>query len=241
MLKRFNEYIKENKEPLVQNEISKGGKGVFKSFLKTLTSLGSKDISINYKVVRDEYIAIYTTDELDGEDIKDIFKRYKSLSQYLDLISKEKMILYFGIKNSAKLQYGIISDENFLPIGQFKLTNTTIKWILNLNIKSSTSLKKLLKQFSYQNLLTIGKIREDMDNFNIGDFTEKSLGMLNDDILSFGYKGYGTWQNGIFSQKEYDNLKLKLKQWLLNKKWHNKVQIKIEPNNFWINIHYKIK
>jgi hypothetical protein len=241
MIKNFTQYIKENKEPLVQSEISKSGKGVFKSFLKTLSALNTKDIINNNKGMRDGFLAIYEHNNVDFEDLKDVFRRYKSLSRYLDIVNKEKIGLYYGLTNNGKLEYGFSDIDKLFPIGVFKLTNTSIKWINNLSLKYSVPLKKLLKNLTYNNLKLLGIIKKDMDQYDIGKYTEKSSPQLNDNIISFGYKGHGKWINGNFSKEQYKELKENFIEWVLDRKWSDKVQVKIEPRNFWINIHLKLK
>lgn len=241
MIKNFTQYIKENKEPLIQSEISKSGKGVFKSFLKTLSALNTKDIINDNKAIRNEFLAIYKHENLDFEDVKDIFRRYKSLTRYLDIVSKDKIGLYYGVTDVGKLEYGFVDNEKLFPIGSFKLTNTSIKWINGLNLKYSAPLKRLLDKLTYNSLKLLGIIKKDMNNYDIGKYTEKSKPQLNDNIISFGYKGHGKWINGNFSEEQYKVLKEDFRKWVLNKKWCDKVQVKIEPRNFWINIHLKIK
>lgn len=241
MIKNFTQYIKENKEPLVQSEISRSGKGVFKSFLKTLSALNTKDITNDNKAIRSDFLAMYKHENIDFEDIKDVFRRYKSLSRYLNIVSKDRIGLYYGITDNGKLEYGFVDSERLFPIGSFKLTNTSIKWINGLNLKYSTPLKKVLKNLSYNNLKLLGIIKKDMGQYDIGKYTEKSKPQLNDNIISFGYKGHGKWINGNFSKEQYIKLKENFREWVLNRKWSDKVQVKIEPRNFWIDIHLKIK
>lgn len=241
MVKKFNEFIKINEA--VQEEISNAGKGVFKSFLKTLTALGSKDISRDRKASQDDFIAYFEQENISSFEVRTIFKRFKSLTQYIDLINedKETLKMYFGIKTSAKLEYGISYEDKLLPIGSFKLSNSTIKWVLNLKSKSAASLKKLIVNLSYNDLLVFGKIKEDMLDFEPGYYAKRSYPEINDNVITFGYKGYGKWENGKFSDQQLNELKSNLKKWMSNKKWGSKVMIKLEANNFWVNIHFKTK
>jgi len=245
MIKKFDEYYKykELSESLVQTEISKAGKGVFKSFLKTLTALGYKDISQDYKHSKDGFIAYFEQEEVSSFEARTIFKRFKSLTQYIGLIdgSKDKLKMYFGIKNSAKLEYGISYEDKLLPIGSFKLSNSTIKWILGLDSKSSSSFKKLIVNISYNDLLTFGRIKEDMKDYKPGFYSKRSYPTISDNVITFGYKGFGEWINGNFSDEQLNELKSNLKKWMSNKKWKSKVMIKLDTSNFWINIHFKTK
>jgi hypothetical protein len=61
---------------------------------------------------------------------------------YVGLIDyKNEVDLYFGIKCDGTFEYGVSYDKH-LQIGQFKLTSSVIKWIVLLESKSATSLKR---------------------------------------------------------------------------------------------------
>lgn len=242
MIKKFNDFKYKINEA-VQEEISNAGKGVFKSFLKTLTALGGKDISNSDKVHKDEYLAYFEKEGISSFETRTIFKRFKSLSKYIDLIddNKETLKMYFGIKTSAKLEYGISYEDKLLPIGSFKLSNSTIKWVLNLNSKSASSFKKLIVNLSYNDFVIFGRIKQDMLSYDPGFYAKRSYPVISDNIITFGYKGYGKWENGKFSDEQIIELKRNLKEWISSKKWKDKVRIKLEAKNFWVNIYFKTK
>lgn len=229
-------------ESMAQEEISVAGKGVFSSFLKSLTALGKKDNKANFDICPDDFLIYYQLDNLLSEDVKTIFKRFKSLFRYINLIDygKNEVNLYFGIKTDGYFEYGI-SYESRLPIGQFKLNKSTINWILRLESKSAESLKKDLVNLSFNDILILGKIKTDMIDYRPGYFESKSPVYINDKVISFGYYGFGNWNNGKLSEEDLLKTKSDFSNWVIDKKWGTKVLVSINPKSFWLNIHLKLK
>lgn len=218
------------------------GKGVFTSFLKSLTALGQKETNPNWEKCPDDFLLFYYYPNLDSTIVKQIFTRFKSLSMYLDTIDygKNEVNLYFGLKSDGNFEYGI-SYDNLTPIGQFKLSQSITKWIISLESKSSQSLKKELVNLSLSDILTLGRIKNDMLTFNPGYHEKKLAPMLRDRVISFGYFGAGKWDNGKLDEGELMNVKNNFTTWLLNKKWSEKILISVKPESFWVYIHIKLK
>ena len=169
--------------------------------------------------------------------------RFKSLSRYLDLVDyqQNEVSLYFGIKCDGNFEYGICYD-NLLPIGQFKLNQSVIKWILSLESKSAFSLKKELVNLTYSDILILGQIKRDIGTFNPGYFEKKLFPQIKDRVFSFGFYGVGKWDNGQLDQGEFMNIKNNFTTWLISKKWGGKVLISVpQPKSFWFNLHIKLK
>jgi hypothetical protein len=128
-----------------------------------------------------------------------------------------------------------------MPIGQFKLSQSVIKWIVQLDLKSAASLKKELVNLSYQDILLLGKIKTDMKDFTPGYHEQRTKPTLVDKVLSFGYYGIGKWDNGKLDEGELFNIKGNFSNWILSKKWSDKVLISVKAQSFWLNIHIKLK
>jgi hypothetical protein len=229
-------------EPLTESEITVAGKGIFISFLKALTSLGQKELGPNWSKCPDDFLLYYYYPNLQSEIIKQVFSRFKSLSRYLDLVDyqKNEVDLYFGIKCDGNFEYGLHYDVP-TPIGQFKLNQSVIKWICQIESKSAHSLKKELVNLSLFDLMTLGKIKLDMKGFNPGYHESKDVVKIQDKIISFGYKGLGKWDNGKFDEGEFMNIKNNFTTWLLTKKWGSKVLISVKPTSYYVHIHIKLK
>lgn len=229
-------------EPLTESEITVAGKGIFISFLKSLTSLGQKEIGPSFEKCPEDFILYYHYSNLQSEHVKQIFSRFKSLSRYLDLIDyqKNEVDLYFGVKCDGNFEYGLHYDTP-TPIGQFKLSQTVIKWICQIESKSASSLKKELVNLTLADIMILGKIKTDMLTFNPGYHEKKLSPILKDRIFSFGYFGLGRWDNGKLDEGELMNVKNNFTTWLLTKKWGSKVLISVKPMSFWVYLHIKLK
>ena len=228
--------------PVIQQEISVAGKGVFSSFLKSLTALGRKESSPDYENCPKDFLIYYNYKNLNTNDVKIIFSRFKSLLRYSDKIdySKNEINLYFGIKCDGQFEYGI-SYDNLLPIGQFKLSISSIKWLVQQQSKSAQSIKKELVNLTYNDILLLGKIKMDMVDFNPGYHEKRSYPTINDRVISFGYYGVGKWDNGKLDEGEYMNIKNNFTTWVISKKWGGKVLVSVKPQSFWLYIHIKLK
>lgn len=249
-IERYLEYGVEDKEPeiivsteiLESQEISVSGKGVFTSFLKALTALGQKENTPNWNKTPDEFLIYYFFPNLNSDAVKSIFSRFKSLHRYINLISYDQnsVNLYFGVKCDGQFEYGI-NYENNLPIGQFQISKSVIKWIISIESKSAQSLKKELVNLSYNDIITLGKIKMDMKEFNPGYHERKLNPELKDKVISFGYFGAGRWDNGKIDEGELMNIKNNFTTYLLSRRWGSKVLISVKAVSFWVYLHIKLK
>jgi hypothetical protein len=154
---------------------------------------------------------------------------------------KNEVSLYFGVKCDGELEYGVSYDGNFTPFGSFKLNQTIIKWLNNIEAKSAFSLKKELVNLSYIDIITLGKVKSDMIQYNPGYHEKRLKPELKDRVMSFGYCGIGKWDNGKLDESELANLKGNFVTWLLSKNWGSKVLISVNANSYWLYIHIKLK
>jgi hypothetical protein len=127
------------------------------------------------------------------------------------------------------------------PIGQFRLSQSVIKWICQIESKSASSLKKELVNLTLADVITLGKIKLDMKEFNPGYHESKDVVKIQDKIISFGYKGLGKWDNGKFDEGEFMNIKNNFTTWVMTKRWGGKVLISVKPTSYYVYIHIKLK
>lgn len=226
----------------LSGEITIAGKGIFTSFLKCLTGLGQKEAQPSWEKCPEDFLLYYYYPNLQSEDVKQMFTRFKSLSRYIDLVDyqKNEVDLYFGVRCDGEFEYGLHYDNN-QPIGKFKLSQTTIKWICQLESKSAHSLKKELVNLTYADILLFGRIKSDMSSFQPGYFEKKLQATIKDRVISFGYYGIGKWDNGKLDEGELQNIKNNFTTWLLSKRWGSKVLISVKPMSFWVYLHIKLK
>jgi hypothetical protein len=148
--------------------------------------------------------------------------------------------LYFGLRCDGQFEYGFTYEEN-LPIGQFKISKSVIKWILSIESKSAQSLKKEIVNLNHSDILTLGLIKGDMSSFSPGYFESKIKPQVKDRVISFGYQGAGKWDNGKLDEGELMNIKNNFTTFLLSKKWGGKVLISVKAMSFWVYLHIKLK
>jgi hypothetical protein len=229
-------------EPLTESEVGVAGKGIFTSFLKCLTSLGQKEKEADFKNCPNNFLIFYFFPNLDSQVVKQIFTRFRSLTNYLDLINyqENQTNLYFGIKCDGQFEYGI-SYQTLTQIGQFKLSKSIMKWICQIESKSASSLKKQLVNLTYQDIINLGQIKSDLLNFNPGYHESKLPVTVSDRIISIGYFGVGKWDNGKLDEGELNNVKSNFSTFALSKRWGDKILISIKPESFWVKIHIKLK
>lgn len=229
-------------EPIVESELAMAGKGIFQSFLKSLTALGQKEKDLNFEKCPPDFLIFAFFENLDAKTVKEIFERFRSLTHYLDLIDygKNEVSLYFGIRCDGNLEYGVSYDVRF-PIGSFKITKSAIKWLNELQSKSLFSLKKELVNLSYEDIMALGKIKADMAQYNPGYSEKRMMPVLKDRVISFAYYGIGRWDNGVLDEGEYINIKSNFVNWLMSKKWNDRVLISVKANSFWLYMHIKLK
>ena len=218
------------------------GRGIFHSFLKSLTALGQKERQCDYEKCPDDFLLFYFCENLDAAAVKQVFARFRSLVPYLDHIDygKNEAGLYFGIKLDGTLEYGAFY-ESPVPFGSFRLNQSAIKWLNSIEAKSAFSLKKELVNLSSSDILLLGKAKADMLQYNPGYHEKRMKPILKDRVMSFGYQGIGKWDNGKLDEAELMNLKNNFVAWLLSKSWGSKFLISVKPSSYWLYIHIKLK
>ena len=82
-----------------QSEITIAGKGIFNSFLKCLTALGQKESNPNWNECDENFLIFYNFKNLDSNLVKQIFSRFRSLTNYLHLIDYSKNTVNFKMIN----------------------------------------------------------------------------------------------------------------------------------------------
>ncbi len=95
-------------EDLMESESSVAGKGVFSSFMKTLTALGQKDMKPNWEKCPSDFLIFYYYPGIESDVVKQIFERFKSLVKFSGMIDygKNDVSLYYGIKCDGTFEYG---------------------------------------------------------------------------------------------------------------------------------------
>lgn len=229
-------------ETLTESEITQGGKGAFTSFLKVMTALGQKDLIPDFESCPAEFILFYPSTNIDTSTVKSVLGRYRSLARFVEDVdyTQNELRLYYGVTCDGEVEYGAIAEHKG-RFGGFRLTQSAIKWINTLEMKSLFSLKKELVNLNQKDLKNMGSIKHDLVSYSPG-YSEGSMApTICDRIMSFGFKGVGRWDNGVLDEGELQNLKSNFISWMMGKKWSDKVLISVKASSYWLYIHLKLK
>lgn len=220
-----------------------GGKNIFKCFLKIISALGQKNCQINWEKTPVDFLAFFVTDSVDLEQTKGIMSRYLYFDKFIksNQSSSTKSNLYFGIKSNLNLEYGIIVDGKSYFLGSFLLTQGTYNFIMTLDLKSATNLKKFLVSMDLSKLGIYSKLKSVMKDYFPGQSESKLNPTISGDVISYGYEGLGNWDNGQLDSGELENIKNNFRSFLMQYKWSDKTQFNVIPSDHWVFINIKIK
>ncbi len=220
------------------NESILAGKGVYHSFLKTLTALGQKDKMVATEECPDNFLIFQAFEGLKSDVVTQVFKRFRSLDNLLS--GSGEISLYMGITCDGKLEYGT-GLENRIPFGRFTLNKTALKWISEMESKSIKALKREINGLTIPEIMLLGKIKTDMLTYLPGNLEGGKTSRLKDGILRFVYQEVGGWDNNQLDEGELENIKSNFLTWLMCKKWSDKVLVSIKPGILCVYIYVKPK
>ena len=252
MIQDHRNGTEEQKEPVViaytdanlleANEVI-AGKNLFKCYLKVFTALGLKETKPDWENTPESFLIYFKTGLIDVNGIKSVMSRYRYFDTFINEIdyTQNECQLYFGIKCDSTFEYGIVTEDQIIPIGKFKLTKGILNWILTLDSPSAINLKRELLHLDISKIALFCKIKNEMKNFVPGSSEKKMNPQLNDDIITFGYYGIGKWDNGKMDTGELENVKNNFKIFLAKYKWAERVQVSVTSNQFWLYLNIKLK
>jgi hypothetical protein len=252
MIQDYKNGTEEQKEPVVTaytdvnlseaNEVI-AGKNLFKCYLKVFTALGLKETKPDWENTPESFLIYFKTGLIDVNGIKSVMSRYRYFDTFINEIdyTQNECQLYFGIKCDSTFEYGILTEDQIIPIGKFKLTKGILNWILTLDSPSSINLKRELLHLDINKIALFCKIKNEMKNFIPGSSEKKMNPQLNGDIITFGYYGIGKWDNGKMDVGELENVKNNFKIFLAKYKWAERVQVSVTSNQFWLYLNIKLK
>ena len=148
-------------------DVAVGGKNIFKSFLKLITSLGLKEIQIDWNKCPKNYLFYIHYENIDSIVLKSVINsRFKSLAHISDKLdyTKNECHLYYGLNTDMIFEYGIISETN-KNLGVFKVNKSNFDWLLTLDSLSFLNFKKHLVHFTFDHILLFAKLKKDVEKF----------------------------------------------------------------------------
>lgn len=237
------EVIAYTSDNLIESTETLGGKNIFKCFLKIITALGQKDMKINWQNTPKDFIFYFLSNLIKVDDLKSVSSRYQYFDDFTNKIdyTNNDCKLFYGFRDNMTFEYGIITENEKIVTGQFKITKAILNWLMTLDSPSSINIKKELVSLNYNKIILISKIKNEMLKYKLGDDNTKIHFSIQGDILSFGYFGVGKWDNGKIDEGEIENVKSNFRNFLMQFKWSDKVQISITSNQFWLYLNIKLK
>jgi len=215
-----------------------GGKNVFKSFLKCITSLGLSKVN---KVPKSGYIIHYETHECADDLVRQSMDRFRSLSTIHGTQPSGRSVkLYLGIDSQLALSYGISGPDGQAAIGSFNLTKATFSWIQTLGSPSASSLRAELFDLHWDDMLLFKKVYKFMSEYPIGKKDSMAVS-LDAGTLCFSYYGVSRWDDGVIDSGEYENLKTNLKTRLATVPWYDRILVRLSAQNFSLSICFRVK
>lgn len=220
-----------------------GGKNIFKCFLKVVSALGQKSCDINWNYTPTNWLCMFMSDTLNIEQIKDVMSRYLYFDTFIKSHESPSKMgkLFYGIKDDLNLEYGVIIDEDRITLGSFLLTQGTYNFIMTLDLKSSTNLKKFLVDLDLSKLNILSKVKSVMKDYFPGQSENKLPPTIFGDVITYAFQGLGNWDNGQVDAGELDNIKNNLRSHLIQHKWSDKIQMSVVPSDRWVTLNIKLK
>jgi hypothetical protein len=217
----------------------KAGKNVFITFLRLITALGHKDTRPSWDSMPDNFL-LYFEFKTDYQSAYDKINRFPSLSMFMHNLPESDPLLYFGIKNDLFFEFGFREKDNEpISIGSFKLNNASFKFLQTINSSSTVHLKRELAYLDPNNLPFIVKIVKHIKDYHPGN-TQKRTFKIDDNMLWFGYKGLGNWNNNTL--ENINDVKQGFQQHLQTLKGNDRLLMAIKTDdNFMTYLVLKIK
>lgn len=228
---------------MLESNTPLAGKNLFQCFLKVLTALGQKNISQNWDETPDEFLLYFLSEELDYLEIRLITSRFK----YLDLLfenilnTTQKATLYFGLKIDMNMEFGINFIDSTQKIGEFKFNDSTLNTFLESSFLALNNFKSFFQKIDLNKTKLLAKVKKELVNFQPGYYEKKSKPVIKDDVITFGYFGIGTWNDGFMDNNEYESVKNNLRNYLIQFSWVDGVRMSVVTKDLWVYVNIKPK
>lgn len=224
-----------------------GGKGSFGSFIKVLTALGIKELTIDNKKCSKDYIILYDYKMINKDDLLRVLNRFQSLGLAKKKVTesdKPTFGAYYAVKYNQKLyiEYGLLIEEDKKEkIGEFVLNSSSLKSLLNLKNAPITQFIESFKSADLSKLIELSRIKKDLEIYSPGYFNKKSESYITikDYVIQVDVYGLGEWSGPNLGELELDKYKDNFNEWVLTKKWSSEVLTSVKASDFWF--HFKIK
>ncbi len=214
-----------------------GGKNVFKSFLKCITSLGLSNLN---KLAKPGFLIYFETHECAEDLVMQSVARFRSLSSMYAAAKVGNVKLFYAIDSNLIFSYGISHSAGQFTLGAYTLNKSAFVWLQALSSPSSAQIRAELYKTGWESIVLFKKLMRFMQEYPLGE-KGKSTSVLDAGTLCFSYHGVSKWDNGVMDQGEYSNIKSNLKTRLSSTPWHDRVLVRVSADNFSLHICFRVK
>lgn len=215
----------------------------FNSFLKVLSALGIEELKNDTSTYTDFYL-YYTQHDIDYKKLIVVLERFKSLQWAKTLLTdaddSTKYGIYFGIINDL-FEYGIVINDKNVMVGNFKMSNQNINYILEFKHKVTIDIRKELTNLSFYSLRSLNRIKGDFDTFEPTFYHQKTKPTIKDKTVMVSYYCTDLFKQGKLIEEDFKQYKNDFINWVLSKSWGKKTLISVIDNNMWIQYSVKLK
>lgn len=224
------------RESVEAPEAQSGGKNVFRSFLKCITSLGLSNME---KLPAQGYLLYYQTHEVQDDLAMQSIARFRSLSTLYPATAGGSAIrMYYGLDSGLAVRYGLVESGQLRELGSFRLTRGQYDWLQGISSPSIAQIKSQLFVVHHDDLLIFKKVHSFMSDYPLG---KGFLTTMDNATMTLVYEGVGKWDNGVVDAGEFSNLKSNLKTALGSQSWHDRILISVRADDFRLSISFRVK
>ena len=223
-----------------ESVVSNDGENGFSILLQVMSDTNIKFLSApdkRYLNTGDNNLFFYSTNIINYAELLSELEDRKSLSAtfntFKSIYNTAGLCIFFAVKDYI-LTYGLydISENKVIPTGKFKISTTYLKRITSFD--STNAISSILSNNNLYNLVLLGKIRID-----IKEFISKSKvsTIINDKIIIKKYL-VTDFKNTATTHEQYLSF---FANWVLKKRWNDKVHYYVELDGDEVNFYIKIK
>jgi hypothetical protein len=226
-----------------ETEIKVNNKGLFKILLKLITALGLKD-KVEKVPKWEDWLVYYNIENVNVKNLKNISVRFQSINNFVEKINYDlnHIDIYYGIKDNNIFEFGFVKEGEFvIKIGEFVINNSNLKFLISLDSPSAALMKRDFVNLDNKKVKDISKIKSAIQKFEVKSDIKTFQVAGVDNILEFGFKGLGEWNDQKLTESFLSKFKLEIKEYLRGFKWSDKIQISIKSGDFWVYLLIKSK
>jgi hypothetical protein len=171
----------------------------------------------------------------DKERIKEVFKRFRSLSE----TQVDQSSLYYGIKENLVIEYGVGDYVTRSPIGMFTLTKGVYDKLMSSGAGALSGLKKVTGEMTFKDLVLVTSLHRKLKDFR--PTTTISCPKIVNRTYIISFKGFGTWNNGIQELEQLQKFRDLVKEHMKDFRNRQFFKLNVTGDDFWTKVSFHLK